>query len=150
MDNANFARQDSGPARVFQISMLAAAAFLMLAGMSAMPGMAQGRPGPGGPHGHWEGDIHRFHEHDWDRWRGGRWYHGRHSGRDGWWWIVGGLWYFYPQPVYPYPNPYVPPVVVAPTAPPPPPANYYYCDNPAGYYPYVPTCRVPWRLVPAG
>ena len=32
-------------------------------------------------------------------WEGGRWRHERHNGRDGWWWDVGGVWYFYPQPM---------------------------------------------------
>jgi hypothetical protein len=30
-------------------------------------------------------------------WEGGRWRHEMHNGRDGWWWDVGGVWYFYPQ-----------------------------------------------------
>jgi hypothetical protein len=30
-------------------------------------------------------------------WEGGRWRHEIHNGRDGWWWDVGGAWYFYPQ-----------------------------------------------------
>ncbi|WP_448191605.1 hypothetical protein [Azospirillum sp. sgz301742] len=89
-------------------------------------------------------DIARFREHDLDRWRGGRWYHGHHDGRRGWWWIVGGVWYFYPVPVYPYPDPYLPPV-----APPPPQPSYYYCPSPPGYYPYVPECPTGWRAVPA-
>lgn len=143
MRNNGFARQNQWHARVFRTGFLALAAFLALAGPAATNGIAAER------RGNWEGDIHRFREHDWDRWRGGRWVHGRHSGRFGWWWVIGDVWYFYPAPVYPYPNPYSPPVVVAPTAP-PPPTNYYYCDNPAGYYPYVPSCRVPWRIVPAG
>ena len=42
-------------------------------------------------------DIHRFHERDFARWQHGRWFHGRHDGRPGWWWDVGGVWYFYPQ-----------------------------------------------------
>lgn len=100
----------------------------------------------------WRGDIHRFHEHDFGRWRGGNWYHGRHLGRLGWWWVVGGLWYFYPAPVYPYPDPYLPPVVVPP-APAPAPANplqyWYYCPKPAGYYPYVARCTTDWQAVPA-
>ncbi len=95
---------------------------------------------------HWrDRDIHRFRDHDFDRWRGGRWIHGRHAGRDGWWWVVSGLWYFYPRPVYPYPDPYAPPVVSAPG----PGTYYYYCRRPAGYYPYVSTCRVPWQAVQA-
>jgi hypothetical protein len=30
-------------------------------------------------------------------WEGGRWHHEMHNGRDGWWWDVGGAWYFYPE-----------------------------------------------------
>jgi len=30
-------------------------------------------------------------------WETGRWRHEIHDGRDGWWWDVGGVWYFYPQ-----------------------------------------------------
>jgi len=30
-------------------------------------------------------------------WEGGRWRHEIHNGRNGWWWDVGGAWYFYPQ-----------------------------------------------------
>jgi hypothetical protein len=32
---------------------------------------------------------------DWDR---GHWHHARRMGRFGWWWDVGGIWYFYPEP----------------------------------------------------
>src|SRR5579871_4817525 len=32
-------------------------------------------------------------------WGGGRWRHEMHNGRYGWWWDVGGVWYFYPQPM---------------------------------------------------
>ncbi len=32
-------------------------------------------------------------------WGGGRWRHEMHNGRLGWWWDVGGVWYFYPQPM---------------------------------------------------
>ena len=47
--------------------------------------------------GHWEGrEIHRFAEHDLKIWRRGNWFHGRHDGRFGWWWISAGVWYFYP------------------------------------------------------
>ena len=112
---------------------------------------------------HWRGDIRVFHERDFARWRGGAWHHGRHDGRLGWWWIVGGIWYFYPTPVYPYPDPYQPPVVMveqpqavvvpAPVAPPAPaaaPQYWYYCQNPQGYYPYVSQCASPWQKVPAG
>ncbi len=115
--------------------------------------------------GHWEGrEIHRFGERDLHIWQGGRWHHGRHDGRLGWWWIAAGMWYFYPRPVYPYPDPYTPavtvinqrPVVVVPpqTAPvqvqPQRAAQlWYYCESAQGYYPYVPNCAEGWRAVPA-
>jgi hypothetical protein len=88
-------------------------------------------------------DIHRFREHDFDRWRGGRWFHARHDGRFGWWWVVGPSWYFYPAPVYPYPDPYTPPYAT-PAAP-----AWYFCPPAQAYYPYVPSCPVPWQIVPA-
>jgi hypothetical protein len=103
-------------------------------------------------HEGWRGDIHHFHEHDIAHWRAGSWRHDWHGGREGWWWIVGGVWYFYPSPVYPYPDPYLPPVAVAPQPAPTPPAPaqyWYYCPNPAGYYPYVAQCQTDWQKVPA-
>jgi hypothetical protein len=133
---------------------------LLLASSSIRPSLADEHGhghggGHHGDHGHghadrWHGDIHYFHQYDLGRWRGGRWYHGSHGGRAGWWWIVAGVWYFYPAPVYPYPDPYLPPLV----SPPPAPAQaapqyWYYCPNPAGYYPYVPQCSTDWQLVPA-
>jgi hypothetical protein len=108
--------------------------------------------------GQWHGGIEHFHERDYHVWRQGHWEHRWHDGRYGWWWFAAGLWYFYPAPIYPYPDPYQPPVVVvppaaaaAPVAPagPPPPQYWYYCDSPGGYYPYVPTCPSGWRAVPA-
>jgi hypothetical protein len=102
------------------------------------------------------GDIHGFHHRDLGRWQGGAWRHGHHDGRLGWWWVVGGLWYFYPRPVYPYPDPYVPPVVVAPAPAQNQPATvvepvqyWYYCEATRSYYPYVATCEGGWKPVPA-
>ncbi len=78
---------------------------------------------------------------------------------------IGGPAYgWYGPPPYPYgPPPYYyappPPVYVAPpvtyVVPPPvqaapgpaPSAAWYYCDDPQGYYPYVPNCNGPWRPV---
>jgi hypothetical protein len=73
-------------------------------------------------------------------WEGGRWRHEMHEGRTGWWWDVGGVWYFYPErvdgpPTYisedfsddvvypdaPPPGAYPPPPVAAYAPPPPPP-----------------------------
>ena len=68
----------------------------------------------------WRGDIRHFESHDAQQWRSGAWRHGSHGGRIGWWWVAGGMWYFYPQPVYPYPDTYRPPLVVVESSPPPP------------------------------
>lgn len=115
-------------------------------GMAEERGHHRGREADG--RAGWHGEIRRFHEHDIELWRGGRWHHGRHEGRNGWWWIVGSVWYFYPARVEPYPDPYQPPVVVVPP-PPAPPQYWYYCANPAGYYPYVAQCAANWQRVPA-
>lgn len=117
-------------------------AVVAAAGLAAMVGFAV--PAVADDHW-WHDDIHRFHEHDVEVWRHGRWFHGDHLGRAGWWWIVGGVWYFYPAPIYPYPDPYVPPAAVAPAVP----QYYYWCAAPRGYYPQVPGCSVPWQAVPA-
>lgn len=97
-------------------------------------------------------DFRRFSPRERTIWRGGRWFHGRHDGLNAWWWLVAGRWYFYPEPIYPYPT-YVPPAMVIQQAPPapagiPPTQYWYYCDRPQGYYPYVASCNVPWRPVP--
>lgn len=112
-----------------------------------------------------EHDVHRFSHDDLVRWRGGRWNRTCFGGRCGWWWFAGDQWYFYDTPVYPYPLvvstvAYVEPVAVASpapvvaVAPPPmavaaPPKIWYYCDNPAGYYPTIPTCNTQFRQVSA-
>jgi hypothetical protein len=88
-------------------------------------------------------DIHRFRDHDFDRWRGGHWFHGRRDGRFGWWWSVGPAWYFYPRPIYPFPDPYVP-SYAAPGA-----SAWYFCPPAQNYYPYVGSCPVSWQIVPA-
>jgi hypothetical protein len=85
-------------------------------------------------------------------WGGGYWHHGWYGPRFGWWWVVGPSWYYYPAPVYPYPNPYVPPVVIqtTPAQPGPAPAQYwYYCAASKAYYPYVAECPGGWQQVPA-
>ena len=117
-------------------------------------------------------DVHHFDHHERERWAGGLWRQEWHHGRYGWWWVVDGFWYFYERPVYPFPmvvsevvlpeavpapppgviiQQAAPPVVIQQAPPPPPnqPTMWYYCDNPAGYYPYVQTCTMPFRAVPA-
>jgi hypothetical protein len=39
-------------------------------------------------------------------WHKGRWHHERHHGRYGWWWAVGGVWFYYPEEIE-GPPPYV-------------------------------------------
>lgn len=116
------------------------------------------------------GDMHRFEARDFHRWRAGRWHQGHRHGQYGWWWVVQGNWYYYPQPVYPYPDPYRPPVIVEPVPTPPvivqvpvpaqvpapavqpapaQPQFWYYCDAAKGYYPHVASCPTGWRTVPA-
>jgi hypothetical protein len=91
---------------------------------------------------------------------------GRHGGFGVYW---GAPYYGYGYG-YPYPYPYYPPAVVTvPVAPPTyvqqqvplappqqvpqsqqaPTANYWhYCNDPAGYYPYIKECPGGWQLVP--
>lgn len=101
--------------------------------------------GPGYWHGggYWHGPGY---------WHTGYWHNGWYGGRFGWWWIAGGSWYWYNAPVYPYPaavsEVYVtPPATVAAPPAAPAPQMWYYCDNPAGYYPYVQSCAQPYRPV---
>jgi hypothetical protein len=60
----------------------------------------QGQQGPRFAHGNFPARNfggHPYHGHM--AWEGGRWRHEMHNGRYGWWWDVGGVWYFYPQPL---------------------------------------------------
>ncbi len=84
---------------------------------------------------------------DLGRWRRGHWFHGEHFSRLGWWWIVDGAWFFYPAPVYPYPDSYIPPAAVT-LAPPAQssPQYWYYCASANGY-PYVMNCPKGWQRV---
>jgi len=65
-------------------------------------------------------------------WEGGRWRHEVRNGRDGWWWDVGGVWYYYPQRMDGPPSyiseDYADDIVEGPpvaAAYPPPPGAYY-------------------------
>jgi hypothetical protein len=59
----------------------------------------------------------------------------------------------YGGPAYPAPAYIAAPIIETPPAPPislaPARPSRYHCDNPRGYYPFVPTCAGGWRLVPA-
>ena len=160
--------------KLFLKSMLASLSLLTIL---STPAIADGRGygGHGVRSGHvgpaWRGNIRSFGHHDINIWRGGGWRHTNYGGRLGWWWVVGGAYYFYPQPIYPYPDPYQPPfvvveqqpqLVVAPQAPQvyapqsSPQSSpigavptWYFCDASQTYYPYVASCEGDWRVVPA-
>lgn len=130
------------------------------------PGVQAARPVPGHP-GPMPGRMahgalpsrnfggHAYHGHL--AWEGGRWRHEMHNGRNGWWWDVGGAWYFYPQPMEGPPT-YVsdvefmddggadePPVA---GGYPPPPAGY--APPPAAYAPPPPPPPDPAASVVGG
>jgi mono/diheme cytochrome c family protein len=79
-------------------------------------------------------------------WRSGSWRHESHAGYFGWWWLAGGIWYFYPQPIYPYPT-YISNYLI-PVPAPVSPQFWYYCDDPPGYYPDVQACYDAWQPIP--
>lgn len=153
--------------KLYLKSMLAGLALLTLLPSVALAD-ARGHGGHGGRGGPgWHGNIRSFGHHDVNIWRGGGWRHTYYGGRLGWWWVVGGAYYFYPQPTYPYPDPYQPSVVVVEQSPQVVVApqvyapqqtlpqsstqaqSWYFCDVSQTYYPYVATCEGGWRVVPA-
>jgi len=112
-------------------------------------------------------DYTHFTPHEAELWHRGAWHHEFRDGRFGWWYAVDDIWYFYDEPIYPYPT-FVPDVVYIPEdedddededavpayAPAPEygqPASYYYyfCPDTQTYYPYVTGCASPWQPVPA-
>ena len=134
--------------RVFASALLAAATF-------AAPAIANppsgGHWSHGGPHFTFaHRDFQHFTPVERRSWTIGHWSHGWHRGHFGWWWFAGGLWYFYTAPIYPYPG-YVSDYYADEDYGPNYPGGpvWYYCANPPGYYPYVRTCSIPWRPVPA-
>lgn len=94
-------------------------------------------------------DFGHFTPEERTAWEHGGWRHTWHHGHYGWWWGVGDFWFFYPGPIYPYPD-YIGPEDYydyydqygAPAY------YWYHCGDPAGYYPYVQQCNVPWEPVP--
>lgn len=138
-----------------RVAVLGVALGIGLAGSPAFADRHDGHDGH--DDSHWHGDIHSYHGHDYHQWHSGHWYHGDHYGHLGWWWLAGGMWYYYPVPVYPYPNPYAPSTVIVQSAPeptaetevPPAPQSWYYCQSARKYYPYVSECPEGWKAVPA-
>lgn len=137
-------------------ALLLAGSTLLLGGQSFAQ-VPHGGHGPGGGRPHFtfvHRDFGHFTPAEHASWIGGRWNHGWHNGRYGWWWFAGGAWYFYDAPVYPYPA-YVSDYYVDDEGDygpgyGPPNQYWYYCSSPPGYYPYVRTCATPWQPVPAG
>jgi hypothetical protein len=48
-------------------------------------------------------NVREFSASEMHIWRAGLWRNEWHYGRRGWWWEVGGVWYPYPDPVFPFP-----------------------------------------------
>jgi len=92
-------------------------------------------------------DFAHLSGHDRDLWRHGSWRHERHGNRFGWWWFAGDAWYFYDAPVYPYPGYVSDNYYEEEYSPDSGDQYWYYCEDPAGYYPYVQACNGPWEPV---
>ncbi|HEX7640856.1 MAG TPA: hypothetical protein VF472_01470 [Burkholderiaceae bacterium] len=109
--------------------------------------------GHGGYHGSYSGSYHGGGWGGHPGWYGNHWHDGWYGGWGGVyidpWWGVGA----YSYPYYTYPDVVVAPaapVYIEPNAPAvSPPGSWYYCQDPAGYYPYVKNCNGAWQQVPA-
>ena len=92
--------------------------------------------------------MHNFGGHSYRghlAWEGGHWRHEMHNGRMGYWWDVGGVWYFYDQPMDGPPayisSDYaddVPYADAGPDAGPPPGPDAAYAPPPGAYPPPPP------------
>ncbi len=114
-----------------KVGVIALVLLLVLAGVSLpSPAIAWGSPGHGVRHF----GGHRFHHFRHDR---SAFFFGLGVGV-----LVTAPFSYapaYPYPVYAYPSYPLPPVQ--------PPVYWYYCQNPAGYYPYVSQCPGGWLTV---
>jgi hypothetical protein len=81
-------------------------------------------------------------------WHGGKWWHGKRHGRLGWWWLAGGIWYWYPERVGAYPTEISAEAVYDYAPEGQSDDSWYYCSDPEGYYPYVKSCNGDWKRVP--
>jgi anti-sigma factor RsiW len=69
--------------------------------LAQAPGNA-GAMGPAAPDyrdatNHGRRDVSTFNEKERVAWQMGTWHHEKRFGRDGWWWVVDGAWYWYEQ-----------------------------------------------------
>lgn len=96
-------------------------------------------------------NVAHFNAQDRSMWTHGQWRHTKHHGRNGWWWYTNGAWFFYDEPVYPYPETVSDDYSFDDDYADAPDQSggyvWYYCNNPPGYYPYVQSCRGPWQPV---
>jgi hypothetical protein len=98
-------------------------------------------------------NVAHFNVQDRAMWTHGQWRHTSHNGRNGWWWYTNGAWFFYDEPIYPYPDSvsdqysFDDDYADTPDQAGPSPYVWYYCNNPPGYYPYIQSCRGPWQPV---
>jgi hypothetical protein len=76
--------------------------------------------------GGWGVDAYRRPVVDVGGWRHGAWRHRCWDGRCGWWWLAGGRWFYYDQPVYPYPSAVSGVTFIDPALAPPASAPGYY------------------------
>ena len=114
-------------------------------------GGGRGGGGHGGGHGGHGGGHHSggHHGHHHGGHHGG-WYGGVYYGVPLLWsWGYGWPYYYGAgYPYYPYPDGAWGPAAAPYVEPAPAPTSYwYYCTEPAGYYPYVSNCNVPWMSV---
>ena len=67
-------------------------------------------------------------------WTNGRWRHATRNGRFGWWWDVGGVWYYYPEEIEGPPD-YVSDIeaVDEETTPPPSEPHYTFYYRPGDF-----------------
>jgi hypothetical protein len=119
---------------------IAVAALIVLLVIWASPSLAGrgGSPGGGWGSGHSGGGWHGGH-------RGGHFHHGGGGvfiGTGPWWW---GPPYYPPPYWFDQPVFFGEPIEYIQPSPP----YWYYCEDPPGYYPYVPQCTTPWRPIPS-
>nr|WP_316172214.1 hypothetical protein [Bradyrhizobium sp. SZCCHNRI3037] len=112
------------------------------AGHGSGPGPAMAGRGPDARYAHGRVAVRDYGGQSYRGrvgWEGGRWRHEVHNGRPGWWWDVGGVWYYYPEPMEGPPTyvseDYADDVVYAPSA-------AYEAPPPVAYEPAPPPAEV--------
>jgi hypothetical protein len=129
-----FAQRGHGPQGARSAPHIGARSAPHIGARSAPPVGARSAPHRGAPLANTPLQTHNFGGHVYHgrlAWRHGRWHHAMRNGRFGWWWDVGGIWYFYPEETAGPPD-YVSDIeavdenTAAPASPPPPPDEPHY------------------------